>query len=216
MALEMAGNKQNMAPMWKKLMKNVDVLGTPIISWPCVLGMHSTWMQTEWSDVDDVPTNTHSCQGDSQLYIFEDNEAVIKMIIKGRSPTMRLVVKNPQSCVRLVVRQNQFRTRRSKPNMLTPKTKSRTCWPKEVSQEMSGITFCVCSILWVSRCVLVAILAIFFLTILIRLESKTKCRKEARRRVWNEGSATAKAKPCLVLRDREQRSEEISSLWCHM
>ena len=28
---------------------------------------------------------------ESQLYIFEDNEAVIKMIIKGRSPTMRHV-----------------------------------------------------------------------------------------------------------------------------
>ena len=43
------------------------------------------------SNVDHVPTNTHSSQGESQLYIFEDNEAVIKMIIKGRSPTMRHV-----------------------------------------------------------------------------------------------------------------------------
>ena len=34
---------------------------------------------------------THSSQGESQLHIFEDNEAVIKMIIKGRSPTMRHV-----------------------------------------------------------------------------------------------------------------------------
>ena len=39
------------------------------------------------SDVDFVPTNTHSSQGESQLYIFEDNEAVIKMIIQGRNPT---------------------------------------------------------------------------------------------------------------------------------
>ena len=43
------------------------------------------------TEVDHVPTNTHSSQGESQLYIFEDNEAVIKMIIKGRSPTMRHV-----------------------------------------------------------------------------------------------------------------------------
>ena len=43
------------------------------------------------SDVDHVLTNTHPSQGESQLYIFEDNEAVIKMIIKGRSPTMRHV-----------------------------------------------------------------------------------------------------------------------------
>ena len=35
--------------------------------------------------------NADSSHGESQLYIFEDNEAVIKMIIKGRSPTMRHV-----------------------------------------------------------------------------------------------------------------------------
>ena len=43
------------------------------------------------SHVDHVPTDTHSSQGESQWYIFEDNEIVIKMIIKGRSPTMRHV-----------------------------------------------------------------------------------------------------------------------------
>ena len=42
------------------------------------------------SSVDHVP-NTHSSQGKSQLYIFEDNEAVIKIIINGRGPTMRHV-----------------------------------------------------------------------------------------------------------------------------
>ena len=45
----------------------------------------------ELSEVDHVPTNTHSSHNESQLYIIEDNEAVIKMIIKGRSPTMRHV-----------------------------------------------------------------------------------------------------------------------------
>ena len=43
------------------------------------------------SHVDYVSTNANSSQGESQLYVFEDNEAVIKMIIKGRSPTMRHV-----------------------------------------------------------------------------------------------------------------------------
>ena len=65
--------------------------------------------------------------------------------------------------------------------MLTPKTNSLTFWPKEVSREMSGITFCVCSILWISRCILVAISVIFFLT--IRLEGRAPCRKEVRRRL---------------------------------
>ena len=41
------------------------------------------------SNLDYVPSNTPSSQGEFQLYIFEDNEGVIKMIIEGRSPTMR-------------------------------------------------------------------------------------------------------------------------------
>ena len=43
------------------------------------------------SNVDYEPTNTHSSQGESQLYIVEDNEAVIKIIIKGRTLAMRHV-----------------------------------------------------------------------------------------------------------------------------
>ena len=43
------------------------------------------------SNVDQVPSNAHLSEKESQLYIYEDNEAVIKMIIKRRSPTMRHV-----------------------------------------------------------------------------------------------------------------------------
>ena len=42
-------------------------------------------------NVDYVPTRAHSSQSESQLYIFEDNAAVINMKIKRRSPTMRHV-----------------------------------------------------------------------------------------------------------------------------
>ena len=41
--------------------------------------------------MDHVVTNANSSEGETQLYIFEDNEEVIKMIIKCRSPTMRHV-----------------------------------------------------------------------------------------------------------------------------
>ena len=41
--------------------------------------------------VDFVPFNVNSSRKEALLYVFEDNEAVIKMIIKGRSPTMRHV-----------------------------------------------------------------------------------------------------------------------------
>ena len=42
------------------------------------------------SNVDHVSSNV-KCSRFAVLYVFEDNEAVIKMIIKGRSPTKRHV-----------------------------------------------------------------------------------------------------------------------------
>ena len=42
-------------------------------------------------DIDVVPSNVKSARQEALLYVFEDNEAVIKMIIQGRSPTMRHV-----------------------------------------------------------------------------------------------------------------------------
>ena len=43
------------------------------------------------NNVDHVTTQAKLSHFGAVLYIFEDNEAVIKMIIKGRSPTMRQV-----------------------------------------------------------------------------------------------------------------------------
>ena len=42
-------------------------------------------------NIDSVPSNVQSARQEALLYVFEDNDAVIKMIIKGRSPTMRHV-----------------------------------------------------------------------------------------------------------------------------
>ena len=42
-------------------------------------------------DIDAVPSNVQSARQEALSYVFEDNEAMIKMIIKGRSPTMRHV-----------------------------------------------------------------------------------------------------------------------------
>ena len=42
-------------------------------------------------NIDAVPSNVQSARQEALLFVFEDNEAVIKMIIKGRSPTMRHV-----------------------------------------------------------------------------------------------------------------------------
>ena len=42
-------------------------------------------------DIDSVPSNVQSASLEALLYVLEDNEAVIKLILKGRSPTMRHV-----------------------------------------------------------------------------------------------------------------------------
>ena len=43
------------------------------------------------NNIDSVPSNVQSSRQKVLLYVFEDNEAVIKMIIRDRSPTMRHV-----------------------------------------------------------------------------------------------------------------------------
>ena len=43
------------------------------------------------TNIDHVPSSGTHSGSNAMLYVFEDNEAVIKMIIKGRSPTMRHV-----------------------------------------------------------------------------------------------------------------------------
>ena len=60
--------------------------------------MKKTWQHTEFSTtswelshVDIVPWNAKYFHEGAKLYTFEDNEAVIKMIIKGRSPSLRHV-----------------------------------------------------------------------------------------------------------------------------
>ena len=43
----------------------------------------------ELDNVDFISSNVNSSRQEALLYVFEDNEALTKMIIKGRSPTMR-------------------------------------------------------------------------------------------------------------------------------
>ena len=73
------------------------------------------------SDIHCVPSIVQSSHQEALLYVFEDNEAVIKMIIEGRSPTfpglteLRLI-----GCLI-----ESIWTPKSKSNTLTPKTTRR-------------------------------------------------------------------------------------------
>ena len=51
----------------------------------------SQGMTNVFNRIDSVPSNVQFSHQEALLYVFEDNEAVIKMIIKGRSPAMRHV-----------------------------------------------------------------------------------------------------------------------------
>ena len=99
-------------------------------------------------NIDFVPSNVQSSRQEALLYVLEDNEAVIKMIIKGRSPTMRHVSRTHRVALDWLF--ELIWTPKSKSNTSTPKTNSPTFQPKEISQVMSGVICCACSILAIS------------------------------------------------------------------
>ena len=55
------------------------------------------------TNIDHVPSSGTHSGSNAMLYVSEDNEAVIKMIIKGRSPTMGHVSRTHRVCSELVI-----------------------------------------------------------------------------------------------------------------
>ena len=72
--------------------QNHDRKGRPVV---CPQTNHgrkqSRRVIIDLDNVDLVPSNVQFSHQEALLYVFDDNEAVIKMIIKGRRPTMRHV-----------------------------------------------------------------------------------------------------------------------------
>ena len=77
-------------------------------------------MIDDLDNVDFISSNVNSSRQEALLYIFEDNEAVIKMIIKGRSPTMRHVSRTHRVAIDWLFDRTN----------LDPKSKSSTSTPK--------------------------------------------------------------------------------------
>ena len=73
-------------------------------------------------DIDAVPSNVQCARQEALLYVFEDNEAVIKMITKGRSPTMRHVSRTHRVALDWLFDRINLD---SKSNISTPKTNSQ-------------------------------------------------------------------------------------------
>ena len=96
--------------------------------------------------VDDVSSTVKSSQFGAMLYIFEDNKAVLKMIIYGRSPTIRHVSRTHRVAPDWLFDRINPGPKNPKSNMLTPKTNSQTYWLRAISHVMNEIIFSICSI----------------------------------------------------------------------
>ena len=88
----------------------VSVLGNTIqtperLERPVVIdeNQRSQGMTNVLNYIDCVRSNVQSSDQVALLYVLEDNEAVIKMIIKGRSLTMRNVSRTDRVALELVV-----------------------------------------------------------------------------------------------------------------
>ena len=73
--------------------QNHDRTGQPVLGRDASHepGQQSRGMFNVLNNVDRVPSSVHFSHQEALLFVFEDNEAVIKMMTNGRSPTMRHV-----------------------------------------------------------------------------------------------------------------------------
>ena len=92
-------------------------------------------------NVDFIPSNVKSSHQEALLYVFEDNAAVIKMIIKGRSPTMRHVSRTHRVALDwLVDRINLYSKIQIK--YIDTKNQLADILTKDALHVMNGIIFC--------------------------------------------------------------------------
>ena len=78
-------------------------------------------------NMDSVPSNVQSSRQEALLYVFEDNEAVIKMIIKGKKPDNETCVfPEPTELLLIGCSIESIWIPKSKSNSSTPKTNSQT------------------------------------------------------------------------------------------
>ena len=92
--------------------------------------------------VDFISSNVHSSRQDALLYVFEDSEAVIKMIIKGRSPTMTHVSKTNRVVLDWLFDRINFHPK-IQIKYIDTKNQLADLLRRENSHVMNGIIFCV-------------------------------------------------------------------------
>ena len=91
-------------------------------------------------DVDFIPSNVQSSPQEALLYVFEDNEAVIKMIIKGKRPTTRHVSRTHRVAFDWL-----FDRINLDPKIQIKYIDTKNQLADMLTKVMNGIIFCVCS-----------------------------------------------------------------------
>ena len=97
------------------------------------------------TNIDDIPPNTTHSSPSALLYVFEDNEAVIKMLIKRSKSHNEFCFTDPQRVALDWFLIGLIWIQRFKLGTSTPNINSQTYWPKVISHVMSGTIFFICS-----------------------------------------------------------------------
>ena len=95
------------------------------------------------NNIDCVPSNVQSSHQEVLLYVFEDNEAMIKIIIYERSPTMRHVSRTHRVALDWLFDRMNLDPKIQIKYIDTKKQLADIL--KEISHVMSGIICCACS-----------------------------------------------------------------------
>ena len=105
----------------------------------------SQGMTNVFISFDCVPSNVQSSRQEALLYVFEDNETVIKMIIKCRSPTTRHVSRTHSVALDWLFDRINLDPKNTIQVRQHQETNSQTFCPREISHVTNGIIFCACS-----------------------------------------------------------------------
>ena len=101
-------------------------------------------------DIDSVPSYAQCARLEALLYVFEDNEAVIKMIIEGRSSTMRHVSRTHRVALDWLFDRINLDSKIQIKYIDTQKPTRRHANQRVISHVTNGVICCVCLTLAIS------------------------------------------------------------------
>ena len=114
--------------------------------------VHKRQKSQMMENIDSVLSNVQSAHREALLYVCEVNEAVIKMIIKGRNPTMRHVSRTQRVALDWLIDRTYLDSKIQLADILTKENFTRDEWNHFVSLfNMSRFSSTVCSAVMTKR-----------------------------------------------------------------